>query len=74
MTALEAAYAKALAGAPTRPHPHAPHRGPLGRLAFRVDAWRDHAMDVMDGRHAPVPRRMRTVREPGRWARYLLGS
>jgi hypothetical protein len=71
---LLTAYASALEHAPTRPHPHAPHRGVLGAAAFHVDAWRDRLMDTMDGRHVPTPRRPQRAVTPGRWGRYLLGE
>jgi hypothetical protein len=71
---LERSYQAALSAAPTRPHPHAPHRGPLGVAAFRVDAWRDRVMDTMDSRHVPTPRPPRSSVVPGRWGRYLLGE
>lgn len=69
-----AAYEQHLRRAPTRPHPHAPTRGALGVAAFRLGALRDRVLDTMDGRHVPVPRPARPVREPGRWGRYLLGE
>jgi len=72
--ALMASYDDALRHAPTRPHPHAPHRGLLGALAFRVDAMRDKLMDTMDGRHVPAPRTSRESTRPGRWGSYVLGE
>lgn len=74
LTRLGAAYSDALRHAPTRPHPHVPHRGLLGAVAFRVDAWRDKVMDTMDGRHVPAPREVRHTKTPGRWGRYFLGE
>jgi hypothetical protein len=74
LTALAAAYAEALRRAPTRPHPHVPHGGVLGAVAFRLDAWRDKMMDTMDGRHVPAPRHERHRKALGRWGRYLLGE
>jgi hypothetical protein len=72
--ALAADYQRHLEHAPTRPHPHVPHRGFLGLVAFRVDALRDRILDTMDARHVPAPRpRPRRV-EPGRWGQYLLGG
>ncbi len=47
-------YRHALAAGPTRPHPHSPDHGVLGSLAYRVNALRDRAMDVMDGRTVPA--------------------
>jgi hypothetical protein len=69
-----AAYRHALAVAPTRPHPYAPHRGVLGAVAFRVEALRDRILNTMDGRSVPVERPRRAVPEPGRWSQYLLGD
>lgn len=71
---LMASYDDALRHAPTRPHPHMPHRGLFGALAFRVDALRDKLMDTMDGRHVPAPRTLRETPNPGRWGSYLLGE
>ena len=56
---LVAEYQCALAQAPTRPHPHAPHGPVLGGLAFRVNGPRDHVMDTLDSRHIPTPHRPR---------------
>ena len=74
LAALAVAYADALRHAPTRPHPHVPHNGLLGAVAFRLDAWRDKVMDTMDGRHVPAPRPESNRKPPGRWGRYLLGE
>jgi len=71
---LMTSYDDSLRQAPTRPHPHAPHRGLLGAAAFRIDALRDKVMDTMDGRNVPSPRRSRRTTEPGRWGSYLLGE
>lgn len=71
---LMASYDAALRQAPTRPHPHTPHRGLLGAVAFKVDAMRDRVMDTMDGRHVPSPRKERRSVRPGRWGRYVLGE
>lgn len=49
-------YDHAIGHGPTRPHPHGPHRGPLGRLTYAFDAARDHILDVLDSRHVPLPR------------------
>jgi hypothetical protein len=67
-------YNQALTHGPTRPHPHAPHRGRLGRLAYSLDAMRDHVLDILDSRHVPLPQQKKPQRELGRWGRYLLGS
>ena len=69
-----AAYERHLGHGPTRPHPHAPQRGPLAAAAYWFDAMRDRVLNTMDGRHVPTPRRSRAVREPGRWGSYLLGE
>jgi hypothetical protein len=66
-------YDHAIGHGPTRPHPHGPHRGKLGRLTYAFDAARDHILDVLDSRHVPLPRTERPRREIGRWGRYLLG-
>lgn len=71
---LTASYDDALRHAPTRPHPHVPHRGVLGAVAFRVDALRDKVLDTMDGRHVPAPRQERRTVRPGRWGSYVLGK
>ena len=74
VAALAAAYSDALRRAPTRPHPHVPHNGILGAVAFRLDAWRDKVMDTMDGRHVPSPRVEIPRKAVGRWGRYFLGE
>jgi hypothetical protein len=71
---LVASYCDALEHAPTRPHPHAPHHGVLGAIAFRVDALRDRVMDTMDSRHVPLPRRPLERAPRSRWGSYLLGQ
>jgi hypothetical protein len=64
-------YERALTHAPTRPHPHLSRGG----LLFRLDALRDSVLDMMDGRHVPVPRQPRRRRLiPGRWGAYFLGQ
>jgi hypothetical protein len=70
---LVARYEHAVRHGPTRPHPHAPRRGRLGRLAYVVDAMRDHALDVMDSRRVPLPKDAVTRRRLGRWGYYALG-
>ena len=69
-------YRRALASGPTRPHPHlAASRLPvLGTFVRRVARARDHVLDVLDGRHNPLPRQRRPHGEPGRWGHYLLGT
>jgi hypothetical protein len=43
-------YAEALALAPSRPHPHAPHSGWAQHLAFTVTASVDRVLDALDSR------------------------
>jgi ribosomal protein S18 acetylase RimI-like enzyme len=71
---LAESYLDALVKAPTRPHPHLPHHGVVGAIAFRVEAVRDRVLDTMDGRHVPLPRTPHEPRTPGRWGSYLLGQ
>jgi hypothetical protein len=71
---LAESYLEALVKAPTRPHPHLPHHGVVGAIAFRVDAVRDRVLDTMDSRHVPLPRARHESRRPGRWGSYLLGQ
>lgn len=71
---LASAYRRALEVAPTRPHPHLPSRGLAGAIAFRVEAWWDRAMNTMDSRHVPTPRRQRPVATAGKWTGYFLGG
>src|SRR3954452_17621694 len=71
---LAEAYLHALMTAPTRPHPHLPHRGLSGAIAFRVNAARDRLLDTMDSRHVPLPRVPYEACRPGRWGSYLLGQ
>jgi hypothetical protein len=72
--ALAESYLDALVKAPTRPHPHLPHHGVVGAIAYRVEAVRDRLLDTMDGRHVPLPRIPHEHRTPGRWGSYLLGQ
>ena len=67
-------YLDALVKAPTRPHPHLPHDGVVGAIAFHVEAVRDRLLDTMDGRHVPLPRAPHEPRSSGRWSSYLLGQ
>lgn len=67
-------YHRAIGRGPTRPHPHGPRQGRLGRLVYTFDAARDHLLDVLDSRHVPLPRTSRPRRPLGRWGSYLLGQ
>ncbi len=61
--------------APTRPHPHAPHRTRLAaRLAWRFDRMWDAMLDVMDNRLVPGAPRRRAAPPPTLWGSYLLGQ
>ena len=57
-----AAYHRTLERAPTRPHPHMPRHGLLGRLGFRATAISDAILDTLDGRPHVTPRRPRRVK------------
>lgn len=59
--------------APTRPHPYAPRRQVLGRLAYLVHGARDHALDTPDSRHVPTPHRAREPVKNMRRGDFLLG-
>jgi hypothetical protein len=72
--ALAANYERALRAAPTRPHPHLVHAGPLTPVVFWMGSARDRILDTMDGRHIPVPRRTRRQTKPGLWGSYWLGQ
>ncbi len=53
---LAARYHASLGRGPTRPHPHVPHAGLAGRLAYRAAALCDRVLDVLDSRPLhPVP-------------------
>lgn len=67
-------YEHAVAHGPTRPHPHGPRAGLLGRAAYAVESLRDHVMDVLDSRHVPLPRQRKSPRPSGRWGHYILGE
>lgn len=68
-------YHDALAKGPTRPHPHLRLELPVLRdVVRRAARARDHLLDVLDGRHNPLPRQRRSHAEPGRWGHYLLGT
>jgi hypothetical protein len=73
-SSLAVRYDEAVRHGPTRPHPHGPHRGRLGRLTYAFDAMRDHLLDILDSRHVPLPKDAPPQRKVGRWGRYLLGG
>jgi hypothetical protein len=74
VSSLAVRYDDAVRHGPTRPHPHGPHRGQLGRLTYAFDAVRDHLLDILDSRHVPLPKDAPRQRKVGRWGRYLLGG
>ncbi|MEX2289451.1 MAG: hemerythrin domain-containing protein [Mycobacteriales bacterium] len=65
--------ARAMATAPSRPHPHNRHT-PLSTLLCWADALVDRVRDAMDNRVDPTGRPARVVRPPGRWGCYLMGT
>jgi hypothetical protein len=71
---LVADYERAMANAPTRPHPHAPHGRLLGSLAFRINGSRDRIMDTLDSRPTPTPHPPRKPVKSSRWGDYLIGA
>ena len=72
-TGLADKYNEALRHAPTRPHPAAPHSGPLGGLALRFDAARDRIRELLDAHQVPMHEEPKT-RRLGRWGRYVAGD
>ena len=62
--------------APTRAHPHLPHRGRLGRLARRVWSVADRFWDTAENRNVPAPVRPRPKEhtDDSLVAQYLLGE
>lgn len=58
---------------PTRPHPHQPHGGVLGRASRRVMRATDAFWDAAQGRIVPEPDRS-PRKEPGLLGQYLLAS
>lgn len=65
--------ARAMATAPSRPHPHNRHT-PLSALLCWADALVDRARDAMDNRVDPTGRPVRAARPLGRWGCYLMGT
>lgn len=58
--------------APTRPHPHLPHRGIRGRLARRVALGVDRFWDQAEGRMIPEPVQVHDHSHDGKLTQYLL--
>ncbi|SFB74375.1 hypothetical protein SAMN04487968_101264 [Nocardioides terrae] len=58
---------------PTRPHPHQPHGGMLGRVSRGVMRRTDAFWDMAQGRIVPEPEH-EPKRKPGLLGQYLLGS
>ena len=63
-------YLRALHSGPTRPHPTSRHN----RVLRRVNAWRDHALDVMDARQVPLGRPDRPHVVTGRERRGMMDA
>lgn len=59
--------------APSRPHPYAPHTGPLGGLARAMLAWVDAFWDTAENRIVPGPP-AKPHKPPGLLGQYLLGD
>ena len=59
--------------APTRPHPHAPQRGPLARpVRWLAGRW-DDVLDTVDVRSTAGRRPTRAPRPLGLWGGYVVG-
>ena len=58
---------------PTRPHPHQPHGGVLGKVSRKLMRTTDAFWDAAQGRIVPEPKRP-PKKEPGLLGQYLLGS
>jgi hypothetical protein len=58
---------------PSRPHPHQPHGGLLGRVARKMMRTNDAFWDAAQGRIVPEPER-EPKKEPGLLGQYLLAS
>jgi hypothetical protein len=67
-------YVRVFENGPTRPHPHGPHKGPLGTAAYRFATFRDHVLDVLDSRTTPIPRKPASQPPPSHWGEYFLGT
>jgi hypothetical protein len=67
-------YVRVFEHGPTRPHPHGPHRGRRGTVAFRLATFWDRILDVLDSRTTPIPRKPINHPPPGHWDQYLLGT
>jgi hypothetical protein len=73
-TSLTRRYHHLMQHGPTRPHPHTPWHGPLARIGYVFDSFRDRVLDVMDARSRPLPREAAVPVTPGRWGHYVLGT
>lgn len=71
--ALARRFEAAARTAPTRPHPHGPHRGPLERAAYRLHRLEDRVRDAFDSRPLPHPVPPKAPKG-GLWAAYALGQ
>jgi hypothetical protein len=59
--------------APTRPHPHAPQRGPLARPVRRLAGRWDDVLDTLDVRSAAGRRPARAPQPLTLWGGYVVG-
>lgn len=73
LTALTDRIASLEPAEPSRPHPHQPHGGLLGRVSRTVMRATDGFWDMAQGRIVPEPPRP-PRKEPGLLGQYLLGS
>ncbi len=60
--------------APTRPHPHVPHRGVPGHVARRICRRVDQFWDTAEGRMVPEPVRPKDRDAQGPFTQYLLAD
>jgi hypothetical protein len=58
---------------PSRPHPHQPHGGVLGKVSRRMMRTNDAFWDMAQGRIVPEPERA-PKKKPGLLGQYLLAS
>ena len=73
LDALTERLHRAESSAPSRPHPYAPHTGPIGLVVRRVMHVVDAFWDMAEGRMVPEPSRPARKR-PGRFTQYLLAD
>jgi hypothetical protein len=64
---------RAATRAPTRPHPHAPQKGPLSRPVRWLAARWDDVLDAVDVRSTAGERTARSRKPLGLWSGYVVG-